>query len=92
MKKSVPITILICLVFSIHCNQTKQKEIKEIVLNPKDKFVNIEFTKEKSIVVSGISYCRLLMDAKGFTGLSPNLSVIRSSYISVVQNRFNFYF
>ncbi len=47
MKKVVPIMVLMCLVFSIHCNRDKSGDIKEIVLKPKDNVVNIKFTKEK---------------------------------------------
>jgi len=64
MKKSVPIMILICLVFSIHCNRDnrdKSKDIDEIVLNPKDEVVNIEFTKEKRTLVTGIRYTRFFV-------------------------------
>ena len=61
MKKLFPIMITICLVFLIHCNQNKSRDIEEVILNPKNDFVNVEFKKEKSVLFTKISYGRLFI-------------------------------
>jgi len=57
-----------CLVFSIHCNRDETEDINEIVLNPKDESVDVEFTKEKSVPFTGINYGRLFFYNEGSNG------------------------
>jgi len=76
--------ILMCLVFSIHCNRDKSENIKEIVLNPKDESVDVEFTKEKSILFTGVNYGRLFIYNEGSNG---NFYIYVSGYDSETEKK-----
>lgn len=62
MKRLAIITILLCLIFLIHCNRNGTQKTGEIIISPQENVADVEFSKSRGIPFSNIFHGFLFVD------------------------------